>query len=130
MRINLTEYEGYSFPNDSQKQIIYRLIMQLRYYIKAPIGEFNEVLPQLEGLEKQCQDFDELQGNDKIHYIMEIRSALHEEQKNERSRYDLRDDEEALFWRMLMSFKDKIVKIKAVGKSKLMHYRLKLSSHF
>ena len=130
MRINLSEYEGYSFPDDRQKQLIYRLIMQLRYYIKAPIGEFNEVLPQLEGLEKQCQDFDELQGNDKIHYIMEIRSALHEEQKNERSRYDLRDDEEALFWRMLMSFKDKIVKIKAVGKSKLMHYRLKLSSHF
>ena len=123
MRINLTEYEGYSFPNDSQKQIIYRLIMQLRY-IKAPISELNNALPELEALEKQCQDFDELQGKDKINYIMEILSALHEEQKNQRSSYDLKDDEESLFRKVLMSFKEKIVKIKAAGKIKLIHYRL------
>lgn len=124
MRINLGEYEGCSFPDEPQKQLIYRLIMELRYYINAPIQEFNAVLPQLETLEKQCQDFDELQGGYKINYIMEILSALHEEQKNKRSRYDLRDDEESLFWKMLMSFKEKIVKIKAVGKIKLIHYRL------
>ena len=124
MRINLGEYEGCSFPDEPQKQLIYRLIMELRYYINAPIQEFNAVLPQLETLEKQCQDFDELQGRYKINYIMEILSALHEEQKNKRSRYDLRDDEESLFWKMLMSFKEKIVKIKAVGKIKLIHYRL------
>ena len=124
MRINLTEYEGYSFPNDPQKQIIYRLIMQLRYYIKAPISELNNALPELEALEKQCQDFDELQGKDKINYIMEILSALHEEQKNQRSSYDLKDDEESLFRKVLMSFKEKIVKIKAAGKIKFIHYRL------
>ena len=55
---------------------------------------------------------------------MEILSALHEEQKNQKSSYDLKDDEESLFWKMLMSFKEKIVKIKAAGKIKLIHYRL------
>jgi len=124
MRINLREYEGHSFPDEPQKQIIYRLIMQLRYYIKAPINELNTALPELEVLEKQCQAFDELQGKYKINYIMEILSALHEEQKNQKSTYDLRDDQEGLFWTWLISFKKKIVKIKAVGKIKLVHYKL------
>jgi|SwirhisoilCB2_FD_contig_81_3321249_length_794_multi_2_in_0_out_0_1 hypothetical protein len=124
MRIDLGEYEGHTFPEDPQKQIIYRLIMQLRYYIKAPLNELNTALPELEALEKQCQAFDDLQGKYKINYIMDILSALHGEQKNDRRRYDLSDDQESLFWTMLMAFKEKIVKIKAVGKIKLIHYRL------
>jgi len=42
------------------------------YYIKAPIHELGAALPQLEGLEKQCQNFDDKYGKAKINYIMEV----------------------------------------------------------
>jgi hypothetical protein len=113
MRINLREYEEEeSFPHDPQKQIISELIIQLRSYINAPINELNAALPQLEALEKQCQDFDVMNGKPKISYIMEILAALHMEQKNERETDHFKDDEESLFWKMVMVFKEKFKKSK------------------
>jgi hypothetical protein len=120
MKINLSEYEEQPFPSDPQKQIISDLIIQLRSYINAPINELNEALPQLEALEKQSQDFDVVQGKPKISYIMEILAALHIEQKNERGRDYFKDDEESLFWKMAMVFKEKFEKIKTVGRTKFM----------
>jgi len=108
---------GQPFPEDRQKQIIYRLITQLQYYITAPIREFHTALPQIEALEKECQDLDEMQGKPKINYIIEILAALHEQVKDERSGDNLRNDEESLLSKVVMSFKEKIVRIKAAGKS-------------
>jgi|SRR3954454_6335788 hypothetical protein len=112
MRINLSEYEEPPFSGDTQKQLISQLIIQLRSYINAPINELNAALPHLEALEKQCQDFDAMEGKPKISYIMEILAALHIEQKNERAKEDLKDDEESLFWKMVMVFKEKFKKSK------------------
>src|SRR4051812_2048754 len=120
MRINLSEYEGQPFPDDSQKQIISQLIVQLRSYINAPINELNEALPQLEALEKRCRDFDVMQGKPKISYIMVILAELYKEQKNHKAREHLRDDEESLFWKMVIVFKEKFEKIKTVGRTKFM----------
>jgi hypothetical protein len=90
MRIDLYEYMGQPFPEDRQKQIIYRLITQLHYYITAPIKEFHAALPQIEALEKECQHLDEMQGKPKINYIIDILAELHEQAKNQRSRNDLK----------------------------------------
>ena len=112
MRINLSEYEEPPFSGDTQKQLISQLIIQLRSYINAPINELNAALPHLEALEKQCQDFDAMEGKPKISYIMVILAELYKEQKNQKAREYLKDDEESLFWKMVIVFKEKFEKIK------------------
>lgn len=86
--------------------------MQLHYYIKAPINELNTELPELKALESNAWFLTSYKASYKINDIMEILSVLHEEQKNKPSRFDLIEDEESLFWEMLMLFKEKIIKIK------------------
>ncbi|SRR6266498_4335490 len=115
MKFNLGEYENQSFPANSQNRMIIQLIAQLRYYIKAPINELEAVLPQLEDLEKQCQNFDAKNGMAKINYIKEILAALHEQEQSESSTKLLNDDQESLFWKMIMAFKKKIIKTKKLS---------------
>src|SRR5690349_13087536 len=97
MRINLYDYVGQASAHEPQKQMIQKLIIQLHYYITAPINEFQEALPQIEALEKECQDLDEMQGKPKTNYIKEILVALHEEIQNDRMKTYLREDKESLF---------------------------------
>jgi hypothetical protein len=113
MKIKLEEFEGKDFAPDSHKGRIAELIKKLSYYKNAPIAELNEALAELQVIEKQCQDVDASHGGSKTEYIIEILAALQEEEKKNKGQFrsHLENDEESVFWRMVMIFKEKIKKV-------------------